>query len=238
MKQILDPQAAEIYIENFKQLGKAILTSRGCPFTLLEQHDCFLTSIAKNKISITAKYDGPEFKEEPTYYVDPKTLITKSKHYEKSYEEKEAEAIEEECRTTEKYCDEIDWTTCKKENSVDCIPVKRRLSKNDVATSVVRLSDYKVFTKNDYNQKFYRIDKESFLNEHYTFNEVQKFVDQGLFVVLNQVNDPEYHLSPKNNEWLKKKEKTQEELQKLVKHDPMWQKPLSTSNPMPNTTSP
>jgi len=42
--------------------------------------------------------------------------------------------------------------------------------------------------------------------------------------------EPEYYLSPKNNEWLKKKEKTQEELQKLVKHDPMWQKPLSTSN--------
>lgn len=38
--------------------------------------------------------------------------------------------------------------------------------------------------------------------------------------------EPEYHLSPKNNEWLKKKEKTQEELQKFVKHDRMWQKPL------------
>jgi hypothetical protein len=50
----------------------------------------------------------------------------------------------------------------------------------------------------------------------------------------------EYHLSPKNLEWLKQKEKAQEELQKKISktYDPMWQKPLSTSNPIPNTTSP
>jgi hypothetical protein len=35
-----------------------------------------------------------------------------------------------------------------------------------------------------------------------------------------------------------KKEKTEDDLQKLVKSDPMWQKPLSTSDPIPNTTSP
>jgi hypothetical protein len=51
--------------------------------------------------------------------------------------------------------------------------------------------------------------------------------------------EPEYHLSPKNLEWLKQKEKAQEELQKKISktYDPMWQKPLSTSNPIPNTTS-
>ena len=51
----------------------------------------------------------------------------------------------------------------------------------------------------------------------------------------------EYHLKPDVNEWKQWKEKrakADEELQKLVKSDPMWQKPLSTSNPIPNTTSP
>ena len=49
-----------------------------------------------------------------------------------------------------------------------------------------------------------------------------------------------YHLSPKNLEWFKQKDKAQEELQKKISktYDPMWQKPLSTSNPIPNTTSP
>jgi hypothetical protein len=217
MKTPKDPETTEIYLENFKQFGSALMECGGEPFKILKNHDEFLRTLALNNISVTAKYDGPEFKKEPTHYVDPKALVTKLKKQEDyakeeygavSYEQHEAEAIEEECRTAEKDYNEIDWTTCKKENSEDYLLVKRRLSKNDVATSVVRLSDYKVFIKNDYNQKFYHIDKESFLNEHYTFNEVQKFVDQGLFVVLNQINDP------------------------------MWQKPLSTSNPMPNTTSP
>jgi len=51
----------------------------------------------------------------------------------------------------------------------------------------------------------------------------------------------EYHLKQDVNEWKEWKEKrakADEELQKLVKSDPMWQKPLSTSNPIPNTTSP
>jgi hypothetical protein len=49
--------------------------------------------------------------------------------------------------------------------------------------------------------------------------------------------EPEYHLSPKNLEWLKQKDKAQEELQKKINktYDPMWQKPLSTSNPIPDT---
>jgi len=48
----------------------------------------------------------------------------------------------------------------------------------------------------------------------------------------------EYHLEQDVNEWKEWKEKrakADEELQKLVKEDPMWQKPLSTSNP--NTSS-
>jgi len=35
-----------------------------------------------------------------------------------------------------------------------------------------------------------------------------------------------------------KKEKVEDDLQKLVTSDPMWQKPLSTSNPIPNIASP
>ena len=51
----------------------------------------------------------------------------------------------------------------------------------------------------------------------------------------------EYHLKQDVNEWKhwkEKRAKADEELQKLVKQDPMWQKPLSTSNPIPSTTSP
>ncbi len=55
----------------------------------------------------------------------------------------------------------------------------------------------------------------------------------------------EYHLSPENNEWLKQKKwrenkaKFDEDFAKIgIRRDPMWQKPLSTSNPIPNTTSP
>jgi len=39
-------------------------------------------------------------------------------------------------------------------------------------------------------------------------------------------------------EWKEKRAKGDEELQKLVTSDPIWQKPLSTSDPIPNTTSP
>jgi hypothetical protein len=34
------------------------------------------------------------------------------------------------------------------------------------------------------------------------------------------------------------KEIVEDDLQKLVTSDPMWQKPLSSSKPIPNTTSP
>ena len=110
---ITDPEAAAIYLENFNQLGEAIMHSGGNPFMVLKRHDEFLRILAENKIKVTAKYDGPEFKEEPTYYVDPKTLITKSKQY----EEKEAEAIDKEFRMTEEDYDKIDWNQWMKENS-------------------------------------------------------------------------------------------------------------------------
>lgn len=191
MKPILPtPEVAEIYLENFKQFGSALMDSGGEPFKILKNYDEFLRTLALNNISVTAKYDGPEFKKEPTYYVDPKELVTKLKKQEDcvkeeydavSYEQHEAEAIEKECR---------DYEHLKK------------------VTEVARLSDYKVFTKNDYNQTFYHIDKENFSNEHFTFKEIQRFIDQGLFVILKRSSDP------------------------------MWQKPLSTSNPVPNTTSP
>ena len=44
----------------------------------------------------------------------------------------------------------------------------------------------------------------------------------------------EYHFKPDTIErkhWKEKRAKADEELQKLVKEDPMWQKPLSTRNP-------
>jgi hypothetical protein len=41
----------------------------------------------------------------------------------------------------------------------------------------------------------------------------------------------EYHLKPDVNEWEEKRAKADEELQKLVKEDPMWQKPLSVADP-------
>lgn len=85
MKKILQtPEVAEIYLENFKQFGSAIMSSGGEPFIILKEYDDFLRTLAANSISITAKYDGPEFKEEPTYYVDPKTLATKLKEQTKN----------------------------------------------------------------------------------------------------------------------------------------------------------
>jgi hypothetical protein len=53
----------------------------------------------------------------------------------------------------------------------------------------------------------------------------------------------EYILSPKNLElqkkWRENKAKFDEDFAKIgIRRDPMWQKPLSTSNPIPNTTSP
>jgi hypothetical protein len=70
------------------------------------------------------------------------------------------------------------------------------------------------------------------------FDEVdQKMTEEGY----NEFG--EYILSPKNLElqkkWREKKAKFDEDFAKIgIRRDPMWQKPLSTSNPIPNTTSP
>lgn len=54
---ITDPEAAAIYLENFNQLGEAIMHSGGNPFMVLKEHDRFLRGLAQNKIRVTAKYD-------------------------------------------------------------------------------------------------------------------------------------------------------------------------------------
>ena len=65
MKPILTtPEKVELYLENFNQLGEAILKSGGNCFIILKRHDDLLRTLAANKISITAKYDGPEFKKQ------------------------------------------------------------------------------------------------------------------------------------------------------------------------------
>lgn len=75
-------------------------------------------------------------------------------------------------------------------------------------------------------------------NEMIFFDEVdQKMTEEGY----NEFG--EYILGPKNLElqkkWREKKAKFDEDFAKIgIRRDPMWQKPLSTSNPIPNTTSP
>ena len=65
MKHILTtPETAELYLENFNQLGEAILQSGGNCFAVLKRHDDLLRTLAANNISVTAKYDGPEFKKQ------------------------------------------------------------------------------------------------------------------------------------------------------------------------------
>ena len=81
-------------------------------------------------------------------------------------------------------------------------------------------------------------------NEMIFFDEVdQKMTDGPNFRLTEEDWNSfgEYHLKPDVNEWKEWKEKrakADEELQKLVTSDPIWQKPLSTINPIPNTTSP
>ena len=65
MKQIItNPEAVAIYMENFNQLGEAILLSGGNSFSILKRHDELLRILAINNIEVTAKYDGPEFKKQ------------------------------------------------------------------------------------------------------------------------------------------------------------------------------
>ena len=65
MKPILTtPEKVELYLENFNQLGEAILESGGNCFSILKRHDELLRTLALNNISVTAKYDGPELKKQ------------------------------------------------------------------------------------------------------------------------------------------------------------------------------
>lgn len=122
MKQtITDPKTTEIYLENFIQLGEALMNSGGNPFHILKKHEDLLYTLAANKIKVTANYipfanlDSDQKLKD--FIKKESENFTKSQHYEKSYEEKEAEAIEEECRMTEEDYDKIDWDQWMKENS-------------------------------------------------------------------------------------------------------------------------
>jgi len=58
------------------------------------------------------------------------------------------------------------------------------------------------------------------------------------FSILKKYDEFLRTLAANNIEVTAKHNYPEDDLQKLVKEDPMWQKPLSTSNSIPNTTSP
>ena len=61
MKPILTKQEnVELYLENFNQLGSALMQSGGEPFVILKKYDEFLRTLAANNIEVTAKYNSPE----------------------------------------------------------------------------------------------------------------------------------------------------------------------------------
>lgn len=61
MKPILTKQEnVELYLENFNQLGEAILLSGGNSFSILNRHDELLRILAINNITVTAKHNYPE----------------------------------------------------------------------------------------------------------------------------------------------------------------------------------
>jgi hypothetical protein len=61
MKPILTKQEnVELYLENFNQLGSALMQSGGEPFRILKKYDEFLRTLAANNIEVTAKYNYPE----------------------------------------------------------------------------------------------------------------------------------------------------------------------------------
>jgi hypothetical protein len=63
MKPILTREEnVNIYLKNFMQLGEALMNAGGNSFLILKKYDEFLRTLAANNISVTAKYDGPEFK--------------------------------------------------------------------------------------------------------------------------------------------------------------------------------
>ena len=57
------------------------------------------------------------------------------------------------------------------------------------------------------------------------------------FVILKKYDEFLKTLAANNIEVTAKYNYPEDDLQELVKEDPMWQKPLSTSNPIQNTTS-
>jgi hypothetical protein len=61
LKPILTKQEnVELYLENFNQLGSALMQSGGEPFVILKRYDGFLRTLAANNIEVTAKYNYPE----------------------------------------------------------------------------------------------------------------------------------------------------------------------------------
>ena len=61
MKPILTKEEnVELYLENFNQLGSALMQSGGEPFRILKKYDEFLRTLAANNIEVTAKYNSPE----------------------------------------------------------------------------------------------------------------------------------------------------------------------------------
>jgi hypothetical protein len=52
-----DVKTANLYLDNYKQFGDAIMKANGNPFMVLERHNEFLITLANNNISITAKYN-------------------------------------------------------------------------------------------------------------------------------------------------------------------------------------
>ena len=89
MKQIItNPEAVAIYMENFNQLGEAILLSGGNSFRILKKYDEFLRTLAANNIEVAAKYNSPKddlqklVKEDPIWQ---KPLSTNNPNWQKNY---------------------------------------------------------------------------------------------------------------------------------------------------------
>ena len=61
MKPILTKQEnVELYLENFNQIGSALMQSGGEPFVILKKYDELLRILAINNITVTAKHNYPE----------------------------------------------------------------------------------------------------------------------------------------------------------------------------------
>lgn len=61
MKQIITKQEnVELYLENFNQIGSALMQSGGEPFVILKKYDELLRILAINNITVTAKHNYPE----------------------------------------------------------------------------------------------------------------------------------------------------------------------------------